>query len=107
MVTTPYNITPSLGANFNDPEPSYYWDSIGNPNNLTALGGPSPQLGTMFQGNDGKDYVHAKATPAFAALARADLNETTWALTANAAGAWQVVPAVAAGEYVWARRFVI
>ena len=103
MATTPFNITPNLGADFRDPEASYYWDLI-DPSRSTN---PSPQLGTMLTGNDGFDYVHAKATPAFAAAARADLNTTTWALTANASGAWQVVVAVAAGENCWAKRFVI
>ncbi len=106
MVTTPFNITPNLGANFLDPEIQYYWDTISNPTNITTSG-PSPQLGTRFVGNDGHDYVHAKATPAFALDARADLNETTWAATANASGAWQAKAAVAAGEYVWLKRFVI
>jgi hypothetical protein len=106
MVDTPFNITPNLGANFRDPEIQYYWDTIGNPANVSTTG-PSPQLGTMFQGNDGRDYVHAKASVAFAANARADLNETTWALTANAAGAWQAPVAVAINENVWMRRFVI
>jgi hypothetical protein len=106
MPTTPWNITPNLGANFRDPEIQYYWDTIGNPANIASQG-PSPQLGTMFQGNDGRDYIHAKATPAFALNARADLNETTWAATANAAGAWQAATDVVAGEYVWLRRFVI
>ncbi|MDZ7906524.1 MAG: hypothetical protein U5N55_12690 [Cypionkella sp.] len=104
MADTPYNITPSLGANFRDPETVYHWDLI-----APSSSGASPQLGTMLRGNDGRDFVHAKATPAFAASARADLNETTWALTANAAGAW-VLPAnvaTAAGENVWVRRFVI
>jgi len=103
---TPYNITPHLGADFRDPEIQYYWDTIGNPYNLTTTG-PSPALGTMFLGNDGRDYLHVKATPAFAANARADVNETTWAATANAAGAWQAPVAVVAGEFVWMRRFVI
>lgn len=106
MVTTPFNVRPNLGANFNDPEIQYYWDQIGNPTNDPARGA-SPQLGVVYMGNDGHDYVHAKATPAFAANARADLNETTWAATANASGAWQAVVATAAGEYVWLKRFVI
>lgn len=103
MATSPFNITPTLGADFRDPELTFYWDLI-DPSRATN---PTPALGTMLQGNDGFDYVLAKATPAFAAAARADLNTTTWAATANASGAWQTVVANAAGENCWLRRFVI
>lgn len=107
MVTTPFNTSPQLGANFRDPEAQYYWDSIGNPTNAAARGGPSPQPGTIFRGNDGHEYLHVKATPAFAANARADVDEATWLATANASGAWQAVVAVAAGEFCWLKRFAI
>ncbi|MDI9407813.1 MAG: hypothetical protein QM523_01040 [Candidatus Pacebacteria bacterium] len=103
MVAVPYNITPTLGADFRDPETANYWDLI----DPSRASNPSPQLGTMLQGNNGFDYVYGKATPAFAALARADLNTTTWAFTANASGAWEFPVAVAAGENAWAKRFVI
>lgn len=106
MVATPYNTSPNLGANFLDPEAQYFWDMIGDRVGVAA-GAPSPQLGTKFCGSDGRDYLHVKATPAFAANARAAVNETTWAATADAAGAWQAVTAVPAGAYVWLRRFVI
>lgn len=106
MATSPYNVTPNLGANFRDPEATYYWDTI-SPGIGAALTNASPELGTVFKGDDGHDYIHVKATPAFAADARADVADGTFAATANASGAWQAVVAVAAGENTWMRRFVL
>lgn len=102
LISTPYRITPELGPGLRTTSASYFWDTI-----RPAGADPSFQLGTIVRGNDGHDYVHVRATPAFAANARVDVNETTWAATANASGAWMAPVAVAAGESFQARRFVI
>lgn len=102
MVATPFRTTPVLGPGLKQTETAYHWDLI-NP----SIVGPSYQLGSTVKGNDGHDYVHVKATPAFAANARCDVNETTWAATANATGAWVAPVAVAAGAHFQAKRFVI
>lgn len=102
MVTSPFSTTPILGPGLKQTETQYHWDQI-NPS-ITA---PSYPLGTVVTGNDGHDYVHAKATPAFAANARCDVSETTWLATANASGAWVAPVAVAAGAHFHAKRFVI
>jgi len=106
-IQTPFNVTPNLGADFRDPETVYYWDQIGERVNAASAIGPSPQLGMRFTGNDGRDYLHVRSTPALAANARATVNETTWVATADDAGAWQAPVAVLAGELVWLRRFVL
>lgn len=102
MVTTPFRTDPVLGPGLKQTETQYHWDQI-SPSSTT----PSYPLGTIVWGNDGHSYVHAKATPAFAANARMDINETTWLATANAAGAWMAPVAVAAGAFFHARRFAI
>lgn len=102
MATSPFRTDPILGPGLKQTETQYHWDQI-SPSSTT----PSYPLGTIVSGNDGHDYVHAKATPALAANARVDINETTWLATANASGAWMAPVAVAAGAFFHARRFVI
>jgi hypothetical protein len=102
MATSPFRTSPVLGPGLKQTETAYHWDLV-NPSVTT----PSYALGTVVTGNDGHDYVHVKATPAFAAAARCDVNETTWAATANASGAWVAPVAVAAGAYFQAKRFAI
>lgn len=107
MATSPFRTTPSLGPGLKTTELAYYWDQINGPTISGGVVAPSYQLGTVVTGNDGHDYVHVKGTPAFAANARMDVNETTWAATANASGAWMAPVATAAGAYFHARRFAI
>lgn len=107
MVTSPFRTDPILGPGLRQTDTQYHWDTIAGKTIAGADVGPSYPLGTIVWGNDGHSYVHAKATPAFAANARMDINETTWAATANAAGAWMAPVAVAAGANFHARRFVI
>lgn len=102
MATSPFRTDPILGPGLKQTETAYHWDQI-NPS-VTA---PSYPLGTIVWGNDGHSYVHAKAGAAFAPNARMDINETTWAATANASGAWMAPVAVANGAFFHARRFAI
>jgi hypothetical protein len=101
-VSVPFRITPSLGPGLRVSRATNHWDTI-SPN--TGAQTPSYQLGTVVVGNDGRDYIYARATPAFAANARMDIADGTFLATANASGAWMAPVAVAAGDAFHARRF--
>ena len=116
-ISTVYRTTPSLGPSIATYDTAYWFNppatyDFDGTTPLDDLAGASPKLGTMVKGSDGHDYVVAQAGASHAASARLDLNETTWATSANASGAW-MVPAdivsgpVASGAYFFARRYAI
>lgn len=116
-ISTVYRNSPVLGPSITEHATSFWF----LPPGTYDLDGSTPvddnplmsyKLGTMVKGSDGHDYLVVKAGAEHAASARLDVNETTWATSANAAGAW-MVPAdivngpVASGAYFHARRYAI
>lgn len=82
-----FSITPSLGANLNFVGALPYYDS----NN----GIVSPQLGAVVKGNDGHDYIWARASAAIASAAVVILTEPAMTM-ATGAGAW-TAPTITGG----------
>lgn len=105
MATEPFRVTPVLGPDLHQTATQFYWDSIGDPTNA---GAPSPQLGTVVNGNDGAEYIFVEAGAAFDADDGLSLNQTTWVASADAtAPVFEAPVDVASGGYFWARRILV
>ena len=105
MVTTPFRTTPILGPDVWQTAAQFWWDTIGDPNNLN---GPSPQLGTVVNGSDGAEYIFVKAAAGFAAEDGLSINQSTWVASADASSpVFEAPVAVLADAYFWARRILV
>lgn len=108
MVTTPFRTTPILGPDLHQTEAEFYYDTITGPTITGATVGPSPELGTVVNGNDGAEYIFVQAGAAFAADDGLSINQTTWVATADAtAPVFEAPVAVADDAYFWARRILV
>lgn len=94
-----YSITPSLGVDL----------SFVGANTYNETGAPTPAIGTVVKGNDGHDYIFAKASAAIASAAVCTLTEPAMTM-ATGAGAW-TAPTITGGvpinNYAWFKKTTI
>lgn len=108
-----FRSTPQLGPQIEDVFTGLpYWDSqngVGRGAASVAAANPSYRLGNPEMGTDGHKYVWVRnGGTALTASARVNINETTWAATANASGTHMAPPvAVPANAYFHARQFTL
>lgn len=108
MVTSPFRTTPILGPDLHQTEAEFYYDTITGPTITGATVGPSPELGTVVNGNDGAEYIFVQAGAAFAEDDGLSINQTTWEATADATAPVFEAPVDVADEaYFWARRILV
>lgn len=108
MATSPFRTTPLLGADLWQTDSQFYWDMITGVTIAGATVGPSPQLGTVVNGNDGAEYIFVQAAGDLDADEGVSINQSTWVATADASSpVFEAPVAVLEDAYFWARRILV